>query len=302
MDILTIKQALGAYALIALVIIAFPILLRKIVRQHKAALLNDAKQIKKYAVLRSWTSTIWIFSLAMSLCISIVAFRIGHFGGHETYSPQPYFTDDQIIAVDPPRTTVRKDKIPLPPKPLDETPIVQPQDKIEPVTLNFIAENITEDEQPTLELATETASSAPMIIPQDPLPKPEVIEADVEPIFVHVEQRPRFPGCEDMEGSNKEKEECAVKKLISFVYKNIEYPRIAQENNIQGKVYLQFVVQKDGRIADIKVTRDIGGGCGEEAVRVIELMNTLDLVWTPGRQQHQKVAVMFTLPIHFQLQ
>ena len=68
---------------------------------------------------------------------------------------------------------------------------------------------------------------------------------------------PRFPGCED-KGSAAEKKQCADKKMLEFIYKNIKYPAIARENGVEGTCVIQFVVEKDGAIADAKVVRDIG--------------------------------------------
>lgn len=60
--------------------------------------------------------------------------------------------------------------------------------------------------------------------------------------------------------------------LYKYLANNIKYPKVAQENGISGKVYVTFVVEKDGRLTEIKVLRDIGGGCGAEAVRVVKTM------------------------------
>ena len=112
---------------------------------------------------------------------------------------------------------------------------------------------------------------------------------------------PRFPGCED-KGSKAEKDQCAQKKLLEFIYKNIKYPAIARENGVEGTVVVQFVVEKDGKVTDAKVVRDIGAQCGAEALRVVELMNTKGLRWTPGKQRGNAVRVQFNLPVKFKLE
>lgn len=89
---------------------------------------------------------------------------------------------------------------------------------------------------------------------------------------------------------------------MDFIYTNIHYPSVARENGVEGNVVVQFVVNTDGSVTDYKVIRDIGGGCGEEAVRVVSLMNTLSEKWIPGKQRGCPVRVMFTLPIRFKLQ
>lgn len=99
-----------------------------------------------------------------------------------------------------------------------------------------------------------------------------------------VEQMPSFPG-----GSEA---------MMKFINEHLKYPSTAAEMGVSGKVTLQFLVEKSGKITDIKVVRGIGGGCDEEAVRVVKLMPD----WTPGKQNGKPTAVYFTLPISFTLQ
>ena len=109
----------------------------------------------------------------------------------------------------------------------------------------------------------------------------EVVE---EEIFTIVEEQPSFPGGEE--------------KLFEYLYSNIKYPQVAKENGITGRVFLTFVVEKDGSIANPKVMRDIGGGCGQEALRVVKNMPK----WSPGKQRGKPVRVQFNLPVVFDLQ
>ncbi|MBL7789460.1 MAG: energy transducer TonB [Chitinophagales bacterium] len=99
--------------------------------------------------------------------------------------------------------------------------------------------------------------------------------------YVFAEQMPEFPG-----GDNA---------LMAFLQKNIKYPVKALKNNIQGVVMVNFVVHSDGSILKVKVTKGIGGGCDEEAVRVIKKMPK----WKPGKQAGKNVAVYFDVPINF---
>jgi TonB family protein len=117
------------------------------------------------------------------------------------------------------------------------------------------------------------------------------------PVFKRVEVMPRFPGCEEMAGTDEEKKACADQKLLQFIYENIRYPEAAKEANIEGTVVVQFTIFADGTIGDSKVLRDIGGGAGEEALRAVKMMPD----WTPGRQKGQAVAVQFNLPVRFKL-
>ncbi len=102
-------------------------------------------------------------------------------------------------------------------------------------------------------------------------------------IFTVVENEPEFPG--------------GMEALYKYLAQNIKYPQLARENGITGKVYVTFVVERDGSIANPKVLRDIGGGCGAEAIRVVKSMPK----WTPGKQRGKAVRVQFNLPVNFNL-
>ena len=108
-------------------------------------------------------------------------------------------------------------------------------------------------------------------------------EVEEQKIFTVVENDPEFPGGMDA--------------LYKYLAENIKYPKLAQENGITGKVYLTFVVERDGSITDIKTLRDIGGGCAAEAIRVVKSMPK----WTPGKQRGKAVRVQFNLPVNFNL-
>ncbi len=99
--------------------------------------------------------------------------------------------------------------------------------------------------------------------------------------FVAVEQMPQFQGGEDA--------------LRKFINSNLRYPVYAMESNIQGRVIVRFAVEKNGEISRISVLRGIGGGCDEEAMRIISMMPR----WIPGKQGDSPVAVWYTLPITF---
>ena len=108
----------------------------------------------------------------------------------------------------------------------------------------------------------------------------EIVE---EKIFLVVEQMPSFPGGEV--------------KMYGYISKNIVYPRRAKESLIKGVVYVSFVVEKDGTVTDVKSLRPLGGGCDEEAIRVIKSMPR----WSPGKQRGKAVRVQYRMPIRFTL-
>ena len=85
---------------------------------------------------------------------------------------------------------------------------------------------------------------------------------------------------------------------MEWLQKNLKYPPVAQENGIQGRVLVQFVVNKDGSIVEPKVLRSVDASLDKEAMRVVQQMPK----WTPGRQRGKAVRVRFTLPVTFRLQ
>ena len=98
-----------------------------------------------------------------------------------------------------------------------------------------------------------------------------------------VEVYPEFPG--------------GMEAWAKFIQKNLRYPYSAQDNSIQGKVYLSFVVERDGSISDVKVVKGIGYGCDDEAVRVIKKSPK----WKAGQQNKQTVRVRYNMPINYTL-
>jgi TonB family protein len=111
----------------------------------------------------------------------------------------------------------------------------------------------------------------------------EEIEPRQESVFSYVEQMPEFPG--------------GLDALMTFIRTRIQYPRLAIESGISGKVICGFIVNTDGSISDAKVLRGIGGGCDEEAIRVIKSMPN----FKPGTQNGHPVRVRYNLPINFNL-
>ena len=111
-----------------------------------------------------------------------------------------------------------------------------------------------------------------------------VVEAKPEEIFKSVEQMPQFPGGEAA--------------LMKFLASHINYPPMAAENNVQGRVVVQFVVDKTGKVGEVKVVRNVDKDLDREAIRVCQALPK----FTPGRQNGRPVSVWYTLPIQFKLQ
>ncbi len=114
--------------------------------------------------------------------------------------------------------------------------------------------------------------------------KKSASEQELSPVFFIVEEMPEYPGGEVA--------------LREFIAKNVSYPPIAQENGIQGKVYVTFVVSADGSVKNAKIARGVDPILDQEALRVVYLMPR----WKPGKQRGQNVNVSYTVPISFVLQ
>ena len=115
-------------------------------------------------------------------------------------------------------------------------------------------------------------------------PVEEEVEVEEEIPFAIVEDKPMFQGKD-------------ANEFTKWVYNQIEYPEIAKENGIQGRVTVQFTIDKDGSVKDVKVLRGVDSSLDKEAVRVIQKSPK----WSPGKQRNKPVKVKYTFPIIFQL-
>ncbi|HPG55043.1 MAG TPA: energy transducer TonB [Candidatus Enterocola sp.] len=175
--------------------------------------------------------------------------------------------DEELVDI-----TFRSETPPPPPPPQEQETVLS--DVIE------IKENTETVE--TADFSTEDQSDKRVEI-QAPIAAPEEEPEDQKKIHVIVEKMPEFKG--------------GAEAMNNFLVRNIKYPLIAQENNIQGRVICQFVVNSDGRIVDVEVVRGVEASLDAEAVRVIKSMPP----WTPGKQGGKNVRVKYTLPIRFKL-
>lgn len=129
-------------------------------------------------------------------------------------------------------------------------------------------------------------------IKQDSIPNEEV--------FLICEEMPRFPGCESAD-SKIDKAICAYKKMMVYINERLKYPEDAKNNLIEGKVIVRFVITKEGNIVSPVIIEDIGFGCGNEVVRVVETMNSMPEKWIPGKQGGNKVNVSINVPVEFKM-
>jgi protein TonB len=156
-----------------------------------------------------------------------------------------------------------------------------PTEVVQSTTLFNIVENDVEIET---DIIIDVESTEDLLI-EEYVPQ-EIEEEVVEEaeIFLVVENQPEFPGGEE--------------GRLKYLRDNVKYPDLAKESGIQGTVYVQFVVEPDGRVSNVEVLRGIGGGCDEEAIRVVKNMPK----WKPGSQRGRNVRVSYRMPIKFTLQ
>lgn len=198
--------------------------------------------------------------LILSLLIFIALMRVPLKSGEG--EELVFTTQDEIVKMEEIEQTEQEKRPPPPPRP--QVPVAVPNNEIiEEEVLNIDAEfNIDEE----LEL------------PPPPQKQTEEETEEEEDFFVVVEQMPELIGG------------------IQSLQKQIEYPEKARYAGIEGKVIIQFIVNEKGEVEDPRVIRGIGGGCDEEAIRVVKLAK-----FQPGKQRGQPVRVQYSLPIYFKL-
>ena len=217
-----------------------------------------------------------LISYAAVLCVILIGFEIKVFD-RTLMDLGDVMVDDIAEEMIP---VTRQETPPPPPPPPPPAP---------PEEIEIVEDDQEVNETPVFQSEIdEKTEIAPMEMVQEEEAAPE--------IFVIVEDMPRFPGCED-EKSKAEKEKCAFINMQKFIVKNMNYPPKALDAGITGTVYVNFVVMPDGSIKDAKIARGIGGGCDEEALRVVSSMPK----WKPGKQRGKPVMVSFNLPVKFAL-
>ena len=152
---------------------------------------------------------------------------------------------------------------------------------------------VVEDEEEVEETVIESTETTQEEVIEDVEVLEEEVDVDVP--FAIIEDVPLFPGCERVKKSERRK--CFQEKIQRHINKNFRYPEIAQEMGVQGRVYVQFVIDKDGSITGIR-TRGPDKNLEKEANRIISRLPKM----TPGKQRGRPVRVPFSIPINFRLQ
>lgn len=242
-------------------------------------------ELRKNYPKRAFRSLLIIFGIGAAVGAYAV---VSNMKGKEEVKPVAIKTE--VTLQEPPPIDPKKP--PPPPPPAEPPPPVKPTVKFTPPVIKK-DEEVKEEEKPAevkelKEAAAGVKTQEGDVNGIDPgiIDKPGtgtgVVEAPPPPqIFTYVEQMPE-PSVD----------------ITSFLQKNLRYPDMARENNVQGRVTLRFVVNENGEVSDVNVVRGIGSGCDEEAKRVLLKMPK----WKPGKQNGRAVKVYFTLPISFRLE
>lgn len=261
-----------------------PVTLDEILFEHRN------KDYGAYELRKTYTSTVnramWIGITAFS-ALFITSYIFAHQKEKQ----------EKAIIVDLTPTLIQED-IP----PVEQIPEPEPPRPIEQVqTIRYVAPEVVnnpevEEAPPTNEemetsiisTATTPGKEAEGIAeaPPEAAPPAETKIAEVEDEnkeFITVEVNPSFVG--------------GVSEMYKFLGKTLKYPSAAQRQNVEGRVYMSFVVEKDGSITDVHVMKGIGFGCDEEATRAVKLMPK----WIAGKQNGRNVRVRFTIPVSFKL-
>jgi len=203
------------------------------------------------------------FVVVLSLVLLAFEWTSSKSDGAGLGSLDDLMTEEEIIPI------TRQEEVKPPPPP--------PPPRVTEV-LNIVEDDIEIEDEVEIEDTEADQDMAVEIV--------DIVEEEEEedaPVFFIVEDMPEFPGGD-----------LALRKHIA---ENIHYPEIAKENGIQGRVFVQFVVNKKGEVEQIKVVRGVDPSLDKEAVRVIQNLPK----WKPGQQRGKPVKVSFTVPINFQL-
>lgn len=221
----------------------------------------EVKKSEK-ANLETGKTTFTLLGLAITLALVWFSFE------HKTYDREKIEIQQNVMLDDEEDVILQtqRQEPPPPPPPPQQTTIIE-----------IVDDNIEVDDD--LEIDAETDDDEE--IEEQIITDEDEGEAQEEEIFVFVEDQPGYPGGDEAR--------------LSYLRDNIKYPEMAKESGIQGTVYVTFVVEKDGSISNVKILRGIGGGCDEEAVRVIKNMPK----WKPGKQRGRPVRAQFNMPIRF---
>ena len=221
------------------------------------------------ADLESKKNVFFMLGLVVALGVTLLAFE---------WTTKPSKADDlgqiQVQAAEEELIPITREQEVKPPPPPPPPKVVE--------VLNIVDDDVEIEDE--LEIEDTEADDETVIDVAPVIETAEEEEEEEAQVFFIVEDMPEFPGGE-----------LALRKYIANA---IKYPVIAQENGIQGKVYVTFVVDKDGGISDARIARGVDPSLDKEALRVVNQLPK----WKPGKQRGKAVRVSYTVPINFVLQ
>lgn len=238
-----------------------------------------------------WRTTTWFGSLGFTLLLVLVVFSLVVSNGGINDESNYLLSDDLEFVAQRTHKVYQAPELlpePLPKKKKVVKQIVHVKIKLaEAINHPKDFKKVILSAEPQMAKAPKFEFKAPVEII-----KPKKKEVP-EKVHLIAEEMPLFPGTVTVEESKK--------AVLDYIYKNIRYPKIARENNIEGKAVVRFVIDSTGMATDIKILKDPGGGIGKEAQKIVRSTNELNSPWIPGKQGGKKVKVAFTLPIDFKL-
>ena len=227
----------------------------------------------------------------MALAIVFMAFN------YTTTQPQfePFeieiFEPDVLLT--PPITMHKKKVLPPPPPPPDLNNVADIIPVDEPIIKFERKLEVIERKEPPVD-----APISEDIIEEGPIVAPIIeTEEKEEAPLLFAERMPVYGSC-DLDLEESDRRSCTEQNLVKHIYENVRYPAMAREGSIEGTVVVSFVVNKEGKVQDIEIMRDIGAGCGDEVERVIRKLGR----FLPGKMNGRPVAIIYRMPVKFKLE
>ena len=245
---------------------------------------NRNKEYGAYFLRRIYSRNVIVASIGMLAILGLVFAYPAVADFFRSHTAHEAKTKDlnRIVTLDQPPPIMPN----TPPPPRVEVP--PPVKTLKYVAPKVTKEEVVEEEIPTIEeikkteISTETNEGPETVVFDEPV-KAVVDNGEDNQIYTVVEQQPEFPG--------------GYEAMMKYLQKNIRYPAQARRMGTEGRVFIGFVVNLDGKITDVTTVKGISMDCDKEASRVIQLMPP----WKAGKQNGRAVRVRFVLPVNFKL-
>jgi periplasmic protein TonB len=246
----------------------------QIAEMYKNTELSKSVFVKKYPEASIGEHKKYLLALGFILSFGVSIYALSYRDKPKDLSGFVMETIELDAEVEPPQT--EQVKPPPPPPPPPEIEVVQDDEILE-----------DEPEIQSVEIDIDTKIEVPEVIEKEVVKEQE--------IFTVVEDMPRFPGCEN-KTSKAEKEQCAQMELMKYLAK-IQYPPMARDNDIEGKVFVRFVIDEKGKVTNVEIARGADKLLDQAALKHVQAMPD----WIPGKQRGKNVKVQYVVPINFKL-